>query len=76
MKWNKTKAFLRRIVGKKTPTGLRVNAKGLTPNGTRVNGIRNGKPVTTLLTNNNQKRMMGRPPRGPGLLAGGANEMI
>jgi len=75
MTWNRTKAFLRRIVGKKTPTGLRVNAKGRTPNGTRVTGIRNGKPVTTTLTNNNQKRMMGPSARGPGLLAGGANAM-
>jgi hypothetical protein len=47
MKWNRTKAFINKIRGKKTPTGLRVNAKGETPNGTKINGIRNGKPTTT-----------------------------
>jgi len=30
MKWNRTKAFINKIRGKKTPTGLRVNAKGET----------------------------------------------
>ena len=76
MNWSRTKAFLRRVVGKKTPNGLRVNAKGLTPNGTRVTGIRNGKPVTTTLTKYNQNRNMGRPSRNRGPLAGGAYEMV
>jgi hypothetical protein len=34
--------------GKKTQTGLRVNSKGKTPNGTPVMGVnKNGKLVTT-----------------------------
>lgn len=78
MKWNRTKAFLRRVVGKKTPNGLRVNARGETPNGTKVKSINNsGKPTTTSpqWKQNNLNRNMGRPP-GRGPLTGGAWEMI
>jgi len=48
MNFKRTRAFFNKIRGKKTATGLPINSKGKTPNGTAVNGInKNGRPVTT-----------------------------
>ena len=45
---------MNRLRGKKTATGLPINSKGKTPNGTPVTGVnKNGKPVTTNRNKNN-----------------------
>jgi len=48
MNFKRTRALFNRLRGKKTATGLPINSKGKTPNGTPVMGVnKNGKPVTT-----------------------------
>jgi hypothetical protein len=54
MNFKRTRAFFNKIRGKKTATGLPINSRGRTPNGTAVNGVnKNGRPVTT----NNQSKL-------------------
>lgn len=53
MNFKRTRALINRLRGKKTATGLPINSKGKTPNGTPVTGVnKNGKPVTTNNNNN------------------------
>jgi hypothetical protein len=54
MNFKRTRALFNRLRGKKTATGLPINSKGKTPNGTPVMGVnKNGKPVTTNSNKNN-----------------------
>jgi hypothetical protein len=60
MKFTRTRAFFKRLRGKKTANGLSINAHGKTPAGTPVNGInKNGKPVTTNYKIGNYRNFMG-----------------